>query len=487
MHYSSLISDFEDRFVPKPFAARIPIKTRFSNKNAPNIHSNKKFVHQIDSISSANRFHNNLKKVLGPQASQFNNGFRSGTFEERKPPTIYTFDYQGTTSLQSPFNFPKKTDYHHQKANWFTEDLKNIKLAAPQRPFRASQPYPTNDDPTIVHDSYLPEQTTRQNRLLETKETTIKPKTKLSYSHSLSEPLLLLNSPIQQTYKFDFNNAITSSSYANVDVNVQRNELYTTSAPLLTQHWKSTLKLKSKSYPTIAVDIPQKTTAAPTITPKTTAYVYVTKASTTESTSDETDDSVVSFSHNLKSFLSRPEDVGKSKLTFIDYAKMYFHDKTNKKPAADTNATLSYSFNLQDYLKAQNIYENTEMVDDNKDDNVNEISSTSIGTSPSSTTTQATPIVYVTTTRPRLSTVATTRVTRMFRRKMSTATDTCEMACLRNIINQEYNPVCGSDNKTYTNKGKFRCASICGQQIGLQIQHVGICVAGMANNTTLIV
>lgn len=467
------------------------MKTRFSNKNAP-ISSNKKFAYHTDSIASANRYHNNLKKVQGPPIQQFNNGFRSGTFDDRKPPIIYTFDYQGTTSLQSPFHFPKKTDFHHQKANWFTEDLKNIKLAAPQRPFRASQPYPTNDDSTIVRDSYLPEQTTRHNRFSEPKKTTLKPQP--SYSSSLSEPL---NSQIQQTYKFDFNNAITSSSYANVDFNVQHNELYSTVAPL-TPYWKTTLKYKSKwplspAYPTIAADIPQKTTVTTTAPTKTTANVYVTKAPTVEATSDETDDSVVSFSHNLKSFLTRPEDVVKPKLTFIDYTKMYFHDKTNTKPAAaaaDTNATLSYSFNLQDYLKAQNIYENTDsdrsMVDDRaNDENSNEISSTSIGMS--SITTEATPIVYVTTTRTRQSTVPTTRVTRMFRRKMSTATDTCEMACLRNIINQEYNPVCGSDNKTYSNKGKFRCASICGQQIGLQIQHVGICVPGMANNTTLIV
>lgn len=439
--------------------------------------------------------------------------------DERKPQQqqqqkIYTFDYQGTTSLQSPFHYSKKVAeykiHNNLQKTRFTEDLKNIKLTASQRPFRASQPFPLKDDSSINIDSYLPEYSTEKNRF-STEKLKFTPKYPSSYTNLLTDSLLTQPSSIQQTFKFDFNNAITSNSYANVDYNnggkIKDLLFTTTSSPY--SLWKSTTKINEKKPLLIT------TTVSPTIqhNTKITTFQpnhYVTKSSYDkfEKLSYNKDDSDVSFSHNLKTFLSKPEEVVKPKLTFVDYAKMYFNenDKMKRNKVEDTNATLSYSFNLQDYLKAQNIYENSDSSSDHLnsnessyDDSDETISThinnptttikTKITKTTKTTTTQSTPIVYVTTTRPRqsLTTLSTTRVTRMFRRKMSTSTDTCEMACLRNIINQEYNPVCGSDNRTYTNKGKFRCASICGQKIGLQIQHVGICVPNMANNTTLII
>jgi hypothetical protein len=39
--------------------------------------------------------------------------------------------------------------------------------------------------------------------------------------------------------------------------------------------------------------------------------------------------------------------------------------------------------------------------------------------------------------------------------------DSCEKECIKNLPSKGFDPVCGSDNITYTNKGKLRCAQTC--------------------------
>lgn len=60
--------------------------------------------------------------------------------------------------------------------------------------------------------------------------------------------------------------------------------------------------------------------------------------------------------------------------------------------------------------------------------------------------------------------VTTTRTTKFYKHRSSLKlNDSCEATCLMNIVNLEYDPLCGSNDHTYMNVGKFRCAKICGQ------------------------
>uniref|UniRef100_A0A182N7M0 Kazal-like domain-containing protein n=1 Tax=Anopheles dirus TaxID=7168 RepID=A0A182N7M0_9DIPT len=50
----------------------------------------------------------------------------------------------------------------------------------------------------------------------------------------------------------------------------------------------------------------------------------------------------------------------------------------------------------------------------------------------------------------------------------------CERRCIRNTVAQSYEPVCGTDGVTYTNRGKLRCARTCGND-DLEIRSYGEC------------
>lgn len=41
--------------------------------------------------------------------------------------------------------------------------------------------------------------------------------------------------------------------------------------------------------------------------------------------------------------------------------------------------------------------------------------------------------------------------------------ESCESSCLSNIVSRDYDPVCGSDDKSYANLGRLRCTKICGE------------------------
>lgn len=49
------------------------------------------------------------------------------------------------------------------------------------------------------------------------------------------------------------------------------------------------------------------------------------------------------------------------------------------------------------------------------------------------------------------------------RSPMVTNPTACQRRCVKNTVARDYDPVCGSDGRTYSNKGKLRCAQSCGK------------------------
>uniref|UniRef100_A0A182K930 Kazal-like domain-containing protein n=1 Tax=Anopheles christyi TaxID=43041 RepID=A0A182K930_9DIPT len=56
----------------------------------------------------------------------------------------------------------------------------------------------------------------------------------------------------------------------------------------------------------------------------------------------------------------------------------------------------------------------------------------------------------------------------------------CERRCIRNTVAQAYEPVCGTDGVTYSNRGKLRCARTCGND-DLEIRSYGECTTTSRN------
>uniref|UniRef100_A0A182PF10 Kazal-like domain-containing protein n=1 Tax=Anopheles epiroticus TaxID=199890 RepID=A0A182PF10_9DIPT len=57
----------------------------------------------------------------------------------------------------------------------------------------------------------------------------------------------------------------------------------------------------------------------------------------------------------------------------------------------------------------------------------------------------------------------------------------CERRCIRNTVAQAYEPVCGTDGVTYSNRGKLRCARTCGND-ELEIRSYGECTGATSRN-----
>ncbi|CAO1371004.1 unnamed protein product [Diamesa serratosioi] len=64
-----------------------------------------------------------------------------------------------------------------------------------------------------------------------------------------------------------------------------------------------------------------------------------------------------------------------------------------------------------------------------------------------------------------------------FRKKSDTTTInpfSCERGCIKKLTSKDYDPVCGSDGKTYYTKSKLRCAQTC-RRDDLTIKSFGVC------------
>lgn len=73
------------------------------------------------------------------------------------------------------------------------------------------------------------------------------------------------------------------------------------------------------------------------------------------------------------------------------------------------------------------------------------------------------------TTAPETTVTTKRKHNRVFRRKLvqnigvsGLMGESCESSCLSNIVSRDYDPVCGSDDKSYANLGRLRCTKICG-------------------------
>ncbi|XP_055687746.1 uncharacterized protein LOC129792575 [Lutzomyia longipalpis] len=61
-----------------------------------------------------------------------------------------------------------------------------------------------------------------------------------------------------------------------------------------------------------------------------------------------------------------------------------------------------------------------------------------------------------------------------FYRRPNPTSISCERRCIQTTVTQEYLPVCGSDGRTYSNRGKLTCANNCGKE-DITVSHIGSC------------